>query len=248
MAISLNMNIPLNICSNSPWNKINVLRSSLGRGRLLLQLSQSWGEGSDVIKCSENMLSLQLAGAPQSDWFFLCIALIKGLCFSRSLVFLAYNVTCLSEHFVFSRKLTCKAPASTYTAWRYFFSYKCGGNLKIYMGMKHPGPNEIHFDVSIWPIKVPSKHLKGQNTVSPNSFSKVSDQLCQNTFRFKKYFKIDISWLQKSPQAKAGYTQTIYSSQTLFLFQKLLQETMYLTELNDTVTEKYIFIIIMFIF
>lgn len=29
--------------------------------------------------------------------------------------------------------------------------------------MRHPGPNEIHFDVSIQTIKMPSKHLKGQN-------------------------------------------------------------------------------------
>lgn len=59
--------------------------------------------------------------------------------------------------------------------------------------MRHPDPNEIHFDGSIQQIKAPSKHLKGQNMVTPNSFSKVSGQLCQNTFRFKKYFKTGLS-------------------------------------------------------
>lgn len=32
--------------------------------------------------------------------------------------------------------------------------------------MRHPGPSEIHFDVSIQPIKEPSKCLKGQNMVT----------------------------------------------------------------------------------
>lgn len=41
----------------------------------------------------------------------------------------------------------------------------------------------------------------------------MSGQLCQNTSRLKKYFKIDISRLQKSPQAKAGYTQPGAGSQ-----------------------------------
>lgn len=91
--------------------------------------------------------------------------------------------------------------------------------------MRHPGRNEILFDVSIQPTKVPSKRLKGQNvvTVLQIHFQRWVVNFVRTLPDLKNILKLtfpDFRSPHKLKLVTLSLVQVLNSSQTLFLLMR----------------------------